>query len=309
MQSSPMVFTQPRTASELDSVPSDTHTANQESQGSTTERESNASARALKRKIAVSEIVDSDLGQALTVEEFLRRSATSTKWFSTRRSRRLRRNLVPLRSEHTAVDNDSDSDYQPDSAESSPYLAGRSWTNDEDDLIPEKPAKKRRRRRQTKSAEPLSARILAAAIATGVDVVGGPFLPVSSSAPGVRRPLPLIAVNRAAFPTGVKSKVKPERRHFVDPRKETPFDRAVFQFGQIGVDGEDPTADAEIPRKPKASRPVTAWMPDGDTFALLTNAQVTAPPRRSIKKASPSAAVRPVAVPLNSVDAAKRQKR
>ncbi|KAI0787719.1 hypothetical protein C8Q74DRAFT_1216307 [Fomes fomentarius] len=266
--------------------------------------------------MAVSETVD-DLSQALTVEEFLRRSATSTKWYSTRRSRRLRRNLVPLRSKHTAADNSTDSDYQPDSedqAESSPYPAGRgrgqriAWTSDEDNLIPEKPAKKRRWRRQKKSTEPLSARILAAAIATGVDVVGGPLLPVSSSGLGVRRHLPSIAANRAASPTGVNSKVKTERRHFVDPRKGTPFDRAVFEFGQAGVDGEDGTGNAVITQKPKASRPITAWMPDGETFALA-NAQVMERPRRSIKKASPSAAMRPVAVPLESMDAAKRQKR
>ena len=255
-----------------------------------------------------------DLGVALTVEQFLRRSAASTKRYSARRNRRTRRRaegVVSLVAD--PADHDSDSDYEPEdqdqtTSSSSPRLASRRrgrrivWTSDEEDDSPQQPAPKRRRKQRKKPVQPLSARILAAALVTGVDVVGGPLLPISSSTTSVRRPLPFAPGNRAPSPVGVKSRFKIEPGHFVDPRKETPFDRAVFQFGPSFRGDTSRVSGAQGERKPKEARPVTAWMPDscgdGQASTLRTNVNRSAhggPCKPEI--------VRRVTVPLKMVPA------
>ncbi|KAI0749391.1 hypothetical protein C8Q80DRAFT_1269277 [Daedaleopsis nitida] len=245
---------------------------------------------------------------ALTVEEFLRRAATSTKRYSARRGRRAKRkqNAVLLpRSDDTVVD--PDSDYQPSEgdddsgSQSADNRRGRRivWTSDEEEYVPEKPAKKRRRKK--KNTQSLSARILAAAVVTGVDVVGGPLFP-ASSALGTRRPLPLVPDNRAPSPaTHAKPKCKIEDRHFVDPRKTKPFDHAVFQFAKPAGDSSD---EAPIARRVKKEpRPITAWKPlscSGDVGALSAGMRSKVPPCSRVDNPE-----RRVMVPLKLVPAAQ----
>ncbi|KAI1797203.1 hypothetical protein LXA43DRAFT_401804 [Ganoderma leucocontextum] len=153
----------------------------------------------------------------LTVEGFLR-SAATTKHYSYRRSGR------NVTGEKEQV----------------------GWTSDEEEYVPEKPARKRQRRK--KKTQSLSARLLAAAVVTGVDVVGGLLFPDPPKAHiSTVRPLPMSPGGRAPSPVDV---AKSRRRQFVDPQK---VDRAVSQFARNAE-------DASV-KKVKQRRPITAWEP------------------------------------------------
>ncbi|KAM5530405.1 hypothetical protein V8D89_015916 [Ganoderma adspersum] len=126
------------------------------------------------------------------------------------------------------------------------------WTSDDEEYVPEElpVAKKPQRRKKTR---PLSARLLAAAVVTGVDVVGGLLFPDPSKAhTSTVRPLPLDLGGGAPSPIDI---VKSRRRRFVDPRK---VDRADSQFSRAAEDAPVRKAIQE-----KEQRPITAWEPDG----------------------------------------------
>ncbi|PIL35655.1 hypothetical protein GSI_02385 [Ganoderma sinense ZZ0214-1] len=165
---------------------------------------------------------------ALTVERFLRSAATTkaTKHYSNWRRRR-----------------------SPMKKRESPPRKQVEWTSDDEEYVTEEPPKKRQRRKKTR---PLSARILAAAVVTGVDAVGGLFFPDPPKAQtSTRRPLPLSLGGRAPSPVDL---MKSRRRRFVDPQK---VDRADSQFVRVVTD----TAAKKV-EQVKEQRPITAWEPE-----------------------------------------------
>ncbi|RPD74682.1 hypothetical protein L226DRAFT_612954 [Lentinus tigrinus ALCF2SS1-7] len=151
--------------------------------------------------------------------------------------------------------------------------------------------------------QPLSARLLAAAIVTGVDVVGGILLPDTaagqSDARGrkilkARRQLPFVPGHRAPSPA---EKFKADRRIFVDPRRTAPFEHAHFEFaGRPPIQAELPVVSA---RAAKEARPITAWKPVDDDAIANTGYRGDAPSRS--RKAARASAQRLVTVPLKLV--------
>lgn len=244
----------------------------------------------------------------LTVEDFLRRAATSTKRYSRRRRKKFKQlqddGLVCSGGDSFVDSDPRDLDYHPDDSSSSPVLSNKRrghriiWTSDEDDEPPEQPPKKRRRRQ--KKTQPLSARLLAAAVVTGVNVVGGILLPDTGpwDAQGrrvlqARRPLPFVPDNRAPSPD---EQVKTDRRQFVDPRKTAPFKHAHCDFSPrlpVQADGRV-TSSCGMKKKP---RPITAWKPVDDHTAARMGYSGNVPPR----KATPASTKRLVTVPLKLV--------
>ena len=249
----------------------------------------------------------------LTVEEFLRRAATSTKRYNTRRRKKPKAaevdNFICAGGDSVLDSDPRDLDYHPEDSSSSPLLSRKRhghrivWTSDEEEDATEKPPKKRRRRQ--KKTQPLSARLLAPAVVTGVDVVGGILLPSDSTrtldAQGsklrkTRRPLPFLPEHRAPSPA---EKSKADRRHFIDPRKTAPFERAQFEFRQdLIVDTSGRTAASHEAKKDV--RPITAWKPLNDEAVPRTGYRGEALPQsRTIARTHAER----LAVPLKLVPA------
>ncbi|KAI0714344.1 hypothetical protein C8T65DRAFT_772417 [Cerioporus squamosus] len=257
-----------------------------------------------------------DVEGSLTVEEFLRRAATSTKRYSTRRRKKPKQpqvdELVSTAGD-CFVDSDSrDPDYCPDDSSSSPLVSSKRrghqivWTSDEDDEPPEKPPKKRRRRQ--KKTQSLSSRLLAAAVVTGVDVVGGILLRDTTTGPPdargrsvmkARRPLPFVPGNCAPSP---EEKFKSDRRHLVDPRNTAPFEHAHFDFARrLPIDSDANGRAVLSAAARKAPRPITAWKPVHEKCIAHTGDSAHAPP---LRKAPRAPVQRFVTAPLKLVPAA-----
>ncbi|KAI0661649.1 hypothetical protein C8Q70DRAFT_966255 [Cubamyces menziesii] len=198
----------------------------------------------------------------LTVEGFLCRAASPTKRYTRHRARQREK----ARSSHVH----NDDPYIPSSDptdESDGAIEGSSlghvrkrrrravqWTSDELEEADASHQPAKRRRTNGKKSQKLSTRLLLAGASTGVDLLGGPLLPLSTTHIPTRRPIPLVPANRMSSPPANTTVV---RGQYVDPRHRTPFHNVSYQFSAVD---SDHGAEA---RKAHA-RPVTAWRPTGD---------------------------------------------
>ncbi|KAH9902947.1 hypothetical protein C8Q73DRAFT_28853 [Cubamyces lactineus] len=198
----------------------------------------------------------------LTVEEFLRRAASPTKRYTRHRARQRKK----ARGDHIP----SDDTYLPSSdpmdesdagnEESSPgHIRNRcrrtiQWTSDElEGADASQPPSTKRRRINAKKSQKLSTRLLLAGASTGVDLLGGHLLPLSTTHISTRRPIPLVPDNRMPSPPASATVV---RRQYVDPRRATPFHNVTFQFSAAD-------SDHGVEHRKAHARPVTAWRPTG----------------------------------------------
>ena len=191
----------------------------------------------------------------LTVEGFLRSAATvkASKRYRNRLGGRNARKEVRTIKTYRAVSEPYQNHTNCDQCGEPPSERRKrqiEWTSDDEEYVPEEPAKKRRRRKKTQHTQPLSIRLLKAAVVTGVDVGGGLLSPDAPMAhTSTVLPLPLSLGSHAPSPVDV---AKSRRRQFVDPRK---VDRADSQFVRIAE-------DAPV-KQVKEQRPITAWEPEG----------------------------------------------
>ena len=111
------------------------------------------------------------------------------------------------------------------------------------------------RRRRRKHSGPLSARLLTAAVLTGVDVVGGPLVPGDKTS--TRPPLRFSPADRAPSPVDVSSRTA--SRHFVHPCKAVSFDQTAFGPAENSTTSR--VSGETGPIRTKKSRPITAWQP------------------------------------------------